>query len=55
MAGTASGPKDIVDTIAKAGSAAIEAATHVSLAPALSAATGIMGQDAEISDERAAG
>jgi heterodisulfide reductase subunit A len=56
VAGTASGPKDIVDTIAKAGSAAIEAANYMhSLVPSLSAGTGIMDQGAQISDERAAG
>jgi heterodisulfide reductase subunit A2 len=56
VAGTAAGPKDIVDTIAKAGSAAIEAANYMrSLEPALSAATGPAGQEEHISIERAAG
>ena len=40
VAGTASGPKDIVDTIAKAGSAAMETANYLrALEPAASAST----------------
>jgi heterodisulfide reductase subunit A len=39
VAGTAAGPKDIVDTIAKAGSAAIEAANYMRLMEPASSST----------------
>jgi heterodisulfide reductase subunit A len=55
VAGVASGPKDIVDTIVKAGSAAIEAASYVrSLAPETNAITGISDQSYRVSEVRAA-
>ena len=46
VAGTASGPKDIVDTIVKAGSAAMEASNYMrSLGAALNATSGVMGRE----------
>lgn len=55
VAGVASGPKDIVDTIVKAGSAAIEAASYMrSLAPETNAITGISDQSYRVSEVRAA-
>jgi heterodisulfide reductase subunit A len=55
VAGTAAGPKDIVDTIAKAGSAAIEAANYVrSLQSTLSDARGPADEENLIAVERAA-
>jgi heterodisulfide reductase subunit A len=56
VAGTAAGPKDIVDTIAKAGSAAMEAANYMrSVEPALAAAREAADEAAQESLERAAG
>jgi heterodisulfide reductase subunit A len=56
VAGTAAGPKDIVDTIAKAGSAAMEAANYLrSIEPALSAAAEATDQEEAAAAERAAG
>ncbi len=56
VAGTAAGPKDIVDTIAKAGSAAMEAANYLrSVENALSAKRGAMEETVQESIERAVG
>jgi heterodisulfide reductase subunit A len=57
VAGTASGPKDIVDTIAKAGSAAMEAANYMRLLkPALSEVLPrAMDREEHVHVQRAAG
>jgi heterodisulfide reductase subunit A2 len=56
VAGTAGGPKDIVDTIAKAGAAAMETANYLaSLAPISSLTAAVHDQKEEVLAEQAVG